>query len=465
MVANGWWDREQKKMVTCTADAGVKNVAYGGANVSGGDSALKMEVPSFAEELKFQSGGNTRVITFSLKARAAITMAGHKDVTATWFDGRTGAWETSSAYQMQPFIEEFAKSHPVKSDYGKTWALSLPQKSYFYDAKATGAVAPAGWDLSFPHALRGAGAAEPDETFYEQWSSSPFADTYLTKLAEAAVDSLGLGSSDGTDYLGVSYSSVDYVGHAFGPRSWEIQDVLVRLDQNLGDLLKHLDAKVGRGNYVLALTADHGVVPVPEDMLKTGADAGLLRLPELQARVEKALEAFHFVKPIAAIAGSEVYFTAGVYDKLKSDGPAMSAALDAMLAQPGVLGVYRAEGLQTRLSGNNTLHDAFADGYFPGRSGDLLIAPKPYWLMDSTPSGKTRTTGTGHGTPWNYDQHVPVFFFGYGIRAGEYFGAASPVDIAPTLASLCGITLAPRDGRVLAEALQVKVGRVVAAAR
>ena len=466
MVANGWWDREQQKSVTCTADTKAKNLAYGGANVTGGDSAWRMQVPSFAEELKFQSGGNTRVVTFSLKARASITMAGHKDLTATWFDGKTGSLETSSAYQTQPFIEDFAKAHPAKEDYGKTWALSLPENEYFYDAKATGAVAPAGWDLSFPHALRGkTGAAEPDDAFYEQWSASPFADTYLTKLAEAAVDSLRLGTDSGTDFLGVSYSSVDYVGHAFGPRSWEIQDVLVRLDKDLGELLQHLDTKVGRGNYVIALSADHGVVPVPEDMQKTGADAGLLRLPELQARVEKALEPFHFTKPIAAISGSDVYFAPGVYDKLKSDAAAMRAALDAMLAQPGVAEVYRAEELAEGPTGNNRLRNVFAYGYFAGRSGDLLIVPKPYWLMDSTPLGKGRTYGTGHGTPWNYDQHVPVFFMGYGIQAGEYFGAVTPADIAPTLASLCGITLAPRDGRVLSEALKTKVRRITVAPR
>src|SRR5947209_5770760 len=110
MVANAWWDRGQKKMVTCTADPNVKNMGYGGATVSGGDSAWRMQVPSFAEELKFQGGGQTRVVTFSLKARAAITMAGHKGVTATWMDGKTGAWETSSAYEPQPFIEAYAQA-------------------------------------------------------------------------------------------------------------------------------------------------------------------------------------------------------------------------------------------------------------------------------------------------------------------------------------------------------------------
>src|SRR5260370_12757520 len=148
---------------------------------------------------------------------------------------------------------------------------------------------PDGWTNSFPHALRGkAGSTAADDAFYEQWSTSPFAETYLTKLALTAVDSLGLGKSGATDYLGVSYSSVDYVGHAFGPRSREIQDILVRLDKDLGELFAHLDQKVGRGNYVVALIADHGVVPIPEEIQKTVADAGGLNLVELNDRLKKA---------------------------------------------------------------------------------------------------------------------------------------------------------------------------------
>jgi predicted AlkP superfamily pyrophosphatase or phosphodiesterase len=453
IVANSWWDRDAQKMVTCTADPNVKNSGYAGMPVKGGDSAWRMGVPSFAEELKFQTGAATRVVTFSLKARAAITMAGHKGDAATWFDN--GGWATSSAYGTMPFIEDYAKEHPVKADYGKTWALSLPESAYWYDEKATGAVPPDGWDLTFPHALRGKAAGnEPDADFYEQWASSPFAETYLTQLAEAAVDSLGLGKAGGVDFLGVSYSSVDYVGHAFGPRSREIQDILVRLDRDLAELFAHLDKKVGRGNYVVALSADHGVVPIPEDMEKTGADAGVLHMPEVQERMEKSLEPFNYAKPaIARIAGSDVYFAPGVYDKLKQDHAAMQAVEAAALAQPGVASVYTAEELQDRPATQSPTRRAMAYSYFAGRSGDLLIVPKPYWLMDGTPAGKTRSYGTGHGTPYNYDQHVPILLMGYGIQPGEYHGDATPADIAPTLASLCGVTLASRDGHVLAQAL------------
>jgi predicted AlkP superfamily pyrophosphatase or phosphodiesterase len=456
MVANAWWDRKEQKMVTCTSDPdpNVKNIGYAGATPKGSDTAWRMAVPSFAEELKFQTSSATRIVTFSLKARAAITMAGHKADAATWFDG--GAWVTSTPYGTLPFLEDAAKSHLAKSDFGKTWSLSLPESAYLYGEKALGAVQPAGWELTFPHPLRGkSSVSEPDSTYFEQWASSPYADTALTELAEKAVDDLKLGNSKGTDFLAIGYSTVDYVGHAFGPRSREIQDILARLDKDLGNLFAHLDAKVGRGNYVVALSADHGVVPIPEDMQTTGADAGLLHLPEVQERIEKALESFNYAKPaVARITGSDIYFAPGVYEKLQHDHTAMQAVLDAALAQPGVATVYRAEELRDRPATQSPTLRAFANSYFPGRSGDLFILPKPYWLMDGTPTGKQRSYGTGHGVPYNYDQHVPVLLMGFGIQPGQYFQPVTPADIAPTFAALCGITLASRDGHILAEALK-----------
>ncbi len=408
MVANAWWDRELGKSVTCTSDSKAKNSAYGGASLKdgdsesdekeGGNSGVRLAVPSFADELRFQAATRTRVVTFSLKGRAAITLAGHQADGVVWLDDSTGAWVTSNAFGTLPFLDEFVKNYPVRRDYGKTWNLHLDKKNYLYAEEAVGAVPPDGWGHSFPHPLRGKAAGpDPDGAFYKQWKTSPFADTYLTRLAELAVDQLGLGKSGGTDFLGIAYSPLDYAGHAFGPRSWEVQDILVGLDKDLGELFAHLDTEVGRGNYVVALSADHGVVPIPEDMQKTGADAGVLHLPELQEGIEKALEPFNYAKPS---------------------------------------------------------HRAFANSYFPGRSGDLFILPKPYWLMDSTPLGKPRSYGTGHGVPYNYDQHVPVLLMGFGIQPGQYFQPVTPADIAPTFAALCGITLASRDGHVLAEALK-----------
>ncbi|GAC1635651.1 MAG: alkaline phosphatase family protein [Candidatus Acidiferrum sp.] len=454
MIANAWWDRDAQKMTTCTADPNAKNIGYAGTQVRGGDSAWRMQIPAFSDELRSQSGAATRVVTFSLKARAAVTLGGHKADAATWFEG--DGWVTSNVYGTMPFIEAYAKAHPVKEDYGKTWTLALPRSSYLYEETATGAHAPPGWALTFPHPMRGQnGGNEPDEAFYSQWATSPFADTYLTKLAETAIDQLGLGKGGGIDYLGVSYSSTDYVGHSFGPQSWEVQDMYVRLDKDLGELLSHLDAKVGAGNYVVALSADHGVVPTPEYAKQIGYDAGELHIPDLQQKIEDTLKTFNYPTPAAArISSADIYFAGGVYDRLKMDAPAMKAVLEAIKRVPGVAEAYRAEELTDRPATLSPLRTSQANSYFPGRSGDMVIVPKPNWLGVSAPSGKSRDYGTGHGTPYYYDQHVPILLMGWGIRQGEFFGAVTPADIAPTLAALCGITLSTQDGRVLSEALK-----------
>jgi predicted AlkP superfamily pyrophosphatase or phosphodiesterase len=455
MVNNVWWDPAAKKSVACTDDPNAKNIGYAGGAVKGGDSAASMLLPAYAEELKFQSGGGTRTVTFSLKARAAITLAGHKADAATWYESSSGTWETSSVYGTMPFVEEYAQKHPVTEDYGKTWSLSLPQSGYLYSEKAVGAATIPGWTAGFPHALRGAeGASAPDAAFLAEWTTSPFADTALTRLAEDAVDSLGLGKSGGTDYLGVSYSSTDYVGHAFGPRSWEIQDILVKLDRDLGEFFAHLDAKVGRGNYVVALCADHGVSPIPEDMkAATGFDAGRLNVKDMQDRLEKAIGDFHLASPaVAKVFGIDIYFADGVYEKLKANPAAMKAALDAVMSTPGVAAVFRADELAERKTSLSQVANATDLSFYPPRNGDLLVIQKPYWLFSAAEYG----TGTSHGTPYYYDQRVPLIFMGFGIRAGEYWDAATPADIAPTFAALTGITLATRDGKVLSSALATK---------
>ena len=456
MIANSWWDRDLQKMVTCTSDPTIKNTAYAGGTTKGGDSAWRMLLPSFAEELKYQGGGATRIVTFSLKARAAITMAGHKADAATWFDTSTGAWVTSSQYNTMPFVEAFIRKHPVSADFGKIWTLSLPDSTYLYSEKAMGASDVDGWTAGFPHALKGkAESTAPDETFYEQWAISPFADTYLTELAEDAVDSLNLGREGATDYLGVSYSSVDYVGHTFGPRSREMQDVLARLDKDLGALFAHLDRKVGRGNYTVALSADHGVVPIPLEMATTGVDAGVLSLPTVKDSIETALLPFNFAKPaIVRMAGNDIYFADGVYDQLKQNPAAMEAALAAARKVAGVAAVFRADDLGRDDLTLSTIRTAFELSYFAGRSGDLFVLQKPYWLTTASAEGTGRHTGTGHGSPYNYDQQVPIFLMGFGIRPGEYFDEVTPADIAPTLGVLTGTTLATRDGHPLKEALR-----------
>jgi predicted AlkP superfamily pyrophosphatase or phosphodiesterase len=455
MISNEWWDRELHKEVACTEDPKAKNVGYAGATVGGGNSAANLLLPAFADELKFQSGPGVRVVTFSLKARASITMGGRTGDAVTWFDPSVGAWVTSSAYPVAKFVEEYTNAHPVSGDYGKAWAPLLPSSAYLYPQTATGAVPPPGFGPAFPHPLRGMpNSSGADRVFYDQWEGSPYADTYLSRLAETAVDKLELGKRAGTDFLAVGFSPVDHAGHAFGPRSWEIQDILARLDRDLAEFFSHLDRAVGKGNYVVAFSSDHGVGPTPEGLLNLGIDSGLLNVYQVQEQIDKALEPFHFPKPaVSKITRTGVYFTPGTYDKLKAEPEAWRAVLQAMLNLPGVAGVYRAEELENRPSTLSPMGIVQANSFFLSRSGDLTIVLKPYWILDYTKPGKPRDYGATHGGPYAYDQRVPVLLMGYGIQPGEYFQAVTPADIAPTLAALCGITLIAPDGHILAEAL------------
>ena len=455
MISNEWWDREQQKDVTCTSDSSVKSIRYGGDTTDGGDTVNKMLIPAFADELKYQSAKPTHVVTFSLKARAAITMAGHQGDAVTWLDSAKGLWMTSSAYPVAPFVEEYAKTHPISADFGKTWSPLLPESAYAYDRTAVGSITPYGAAVPFPHPLRGAdGNSKPDGVFYGQWSASPYSQTYLAEMAADAVDKLHLGRGPGTDYLGVSFSSLDYVAHAFGPRSWEVQDELARLDRDLATLFAHLDKSVGRANYVVAFSADHGGAPIPEDLKKTGIDSGWLSLEEVRNRAEKALESFEIPKPaIASVGGSDIYLKPGVLDKLQSLPQAYDALIKAIESVPGVAKVYLANEVEGRPSTLNPILRAESNSFYKPRSGDLIIVPKPYWPWDYGTAKSPRRYGTTHGTPYYYDQRVPVIFMGYGIQPGEYHADATPADIAPTLAEICGITLVSRDGHVLPDAL------------
>jgi predicted AlkP superfamily pyrophosphatase or phosphodiesterase len=467
MVANEWWDRDQQKLVTCTGDAAVRNIPYGAApsadaveaNQAPGDSAVKMLVPSFAEELKYQTSPAGRIVTMSLKARAAIALAGHQADSVTWFDS-TGAWITSSAYPQSPFVDEYAKFHPPSADYGKTWSPLLPDSAYLYEKIAAGAGPPSGFGEAFPHPLRGTKDSQrPDRTYYSQWATSPYADAQLAQMALAAVDQLKLGQGPAIDFLGISFSSVDYVGHSFGPRSWEIQDELAHLDRELAAFFEHLDKSVGRGNYLVAFSSDHGVAPIPEELQKKAVDAGRLNVEDVKSRIEQALEPFHFTAPsVSEIGGANVFFSPGTYSQLKSDPSALQAVFEAIRSSPGVAHVYQAEEVEDRPATQNPIRSAEAAGFYKARSGDLLIVPKPYWVFDYSKPGTPVRGGTSHGTPYYYDQRVPLILMGWGIRPGNYFERATPADIAPTLAALVGITLSPRDGRTLEEALEAPSG-------
>jgi predicted AlkP superfamily pyrophosphatase or phosphodiesterase len=290
-------------------------------------------------------------------------------------------------------------------------------------------------------------AGKPDPHFWDEWEQTPLADAYLARMASAAAREFKLGQGSGTDFLGISFSTLDVVGHAFGPKSHEVQDVLAQLDVTLGKLLDDLDRTVGRDRYVVAVTGDHGVAPIPEQMAADGIEAGRISGAEIRRRVDAALAPALGAGPhVDALIYTDLYFKPGVWTYLLEHPATMTAVVDAIEGTPGVLRVLKGDDIAAVRLGVDQLAQTALFSYVPDRSGDLMIVPKPYY--------QNSTLGTTHGTGYRYDARVPVVLAGAGIKPGEHATPASPADIAPTLAYLTGITLPRPDGHVLQEALQ-----------
>lgn len=446
LFQNAWWDRASGRFVGCTDDPAAPAIGHGG-QASGGHSARWLQVPTFAEQLRAQSPGGARVVAVSLKARSAIMLAGRTADAVLWLDER-GVWATSAAYAKGPidWVDAFVRTQPIARDGGKVWTRRLDPREYLFEDDGPGEQPPAGWQRTFPHEL--GEALSPQ--YPARWQESPFADQYLAELALAAVDRLGLGKGRGTDFLAIGFSTLDLVGHDFGPESHEVQDVLVRLDETIGRVLDALDRSVGAGRYLVALSADHGVSPIPERSLRQGLDAGRVNLSEVGGRIDQALgRILGQGRYVATVVYTDIYLGPGVYERLRATPQALEAALEAARQVPGVWKVFHRDALQAATSAVDPETRSAALSYVAGRSGDLVLIPRPYWI--------TAAAAATHGTSHLYDARVPIILMGPGIVPGQYFQPASPADLAPTLAALSGVTLASTDGRVLAEALAAPV--------
>jgi len=439
LVNNTWWQRKERALTGCSADPGTTDISYG-RPVRLGNSATHLMTPTLADELRAQKPGAS-VVSVSMKARSAIMLAGHAADAIVWFDDPSGSWTTSKAFASGPVpaVKEFVENNPYEKDLGKVWTLSGPHDSYVNRDAGVGERPPAGWNGLFPHPINGRGGV--DAQFFALWQATPLADAYLGRLAASLVDSFKLGQREGTDFLGVSFSVLDDVGHSFGPESREIEDVLRQLDVTLGSLIAHLDAKIGRANYVLALSADHGVAPMP-----IPPRGGRVATEDVRERIEDALRTAW--GPLAkgtyvdAVNFTDVYFADGVYDKLKANATLMASVVKSLEEIPGVLRVLRTDQLSE--SSRDPLVRSAALSYMASRNGDLMVVPKEYWFMSPR-----AVIGTTHGSPYEYDTHVPVIFLGGAVKAGRSKASVTPADIAPTLSDLAGVKLPMAEGHSL----------------
>lgn len=448
MIANSWFDRQQGRSVPCTADPAAQLISYGAPLPQGlGHSLANLQAPTLADELKAQRPAS-RVVSFSMKPRSALPLGGRRPDLVAWFAGTTWATSTAVARAPSPVLSAIIASRPVESTFQDVWTKQAAAALYQFPDDGIGEHPPAGWRTQFPHPLN-AVAPSPGTrtpTRYELWEHTPAADAYLGFLAERSLQALRLGHGPSVDLLAVSFSTLDKVGHAFGPRSHEIQEILSQLDVTIGRLLTALDRQVGKNRYVVAVTADHGVAELPEQLRARGQDAGRVSTPLLGEVLNRAIvKELGPGEHVTIVKYTDVYLAAGVYDRLQARPGALARVLATLPTVPGVLAGWGRQQLRSR-DVADPLQRAAALSYVEGRSGDIVYAPKPHWIVEQH--------GTTHGAPHPYDQRVPLLLYGAGIRPGVYPRAVTPADVAPTLARLAGIKLPRAEGTPLREALR-----------
>jgi predicted AlkP superfamily pyrophosphatase or phosphodiesterase len=447
IIQNEWADRNRRSAPWCVDDPLVSDIGYGVPPESG-HGPRQLLVPTLADQLRARRAAH--VVSLSLKADAAIMLAGHGGDAVTWANGSLSGWATSSAYAQMPVaqVASFVAANRIDAYFKRVWDRLLPIAKYTDPDAGVGEGPPPGWSAVFPHPLSGRGST-PDLDYRVQWLHSPYVDDYLGRFAAALVESMRLGRREGTDVLAISFSATDEVGHLFGPRSQEVQDTLARLDRTLGALFERLDALVGREQYVIALTADHGVTAIPEQARREGRDAGRLDPDEIVDRVEARLNAvWGRGRYVAGLSGSNMnmYFVPGMYDRLRASPAILESVVQTIQQVNGISRVFKAEDVRYATGVQDSLTRAVALSYYPERSGDLLLVMRPGWNMTTTPAM--------HGSATADDQNVPLFLMGPGVKPGQYQQASTPADVAPTLAALVGLTLPGVEGRVLREALK-----------
>jgi hypothetical protein len=434
IVANEWWDPAKKKRVTSVEDENTKLVGGTGENGPGA-SPHNLMSDTLGDELKLATGGKSRVFAISLKDRAAILPAGFSGDAAYWIDHKSGDWITSTYYRpdLPEWVRNFNGSHRAEKYLNREWKDS--------DGNILGSTAP----------RKGKNKAGEPVGFYEVVGSTPFANDYQLEFAKELVLYEKLGAGAATDLLVISLSANDILGHQVGPDSPQMRSMALELDKSLAEFFGFLGHQVGMANVWLALSADHGIAPLPQFAKTLRLPAANLDGKALREQINSLLSKKYSKKadyvldldyPLAWL--SEDAFAGTPAGKRESDAEADAG--EAM-KQAGLAGYFTKSQLARGETPATEVGRRYAHSYSPEGGWYVIGIPSPFHV------GITK--GTDHATPFSYDTHVPLAFYGLAFQPGTYRTHAEPVDLAVTLASLLGINApAEATGRVLTEALQ-----------
>lgn len=433
ITGNAWFDNELNRNVYCSEDNTVKTV--GAAGNAGEMSPRNMLTTTICDELKLATNFRSKVIGIAIKDRGGILPAGHSADAAYWYDGRSGNWITSTYYmnELPNWVTNFNSKKHSNAFFEKGWNTLYPINSYVqsskdeneYEAKPFGAD-----QKGFPYDLK----RFVDKNF-SAISQTPYGNTMTLMMAKEAIANEGMGKDSVTDFLAISFSTPDYVGHAFGPNSIEVEDTYLRLDKELGELFDYLDKMVGKNQYISFLTADHGVAHVPgfstEHKLPGGAVDDNKMIDELNKML---LAKYGKEKIVLSAYNYQITLNHGLFDTTDLDRDGVVKEIIRHVKKiKGVDRVFEIEELMEQPM-SALVKERIGNGWHPKRSGDIQVIFAPGWI-DGGP------TGTTHGL-WNpYDSHIPLVWYGWGIKPGKSNQEVYMTDIAPTLAALLRIQM------------------------
>jgi predicted AlkP superfamily pyrophosphatase or phosphodiesterase len=436
IVGNEWYGRDSREVVNCVTDNSYNSIGTGSSE--GKRSPKTLKTYTITDQLKL-TYPEAKVISVSIKDRSAILPGGHLSDGSYWFDYSSGKMITSTFYKkdLPAWVSNFnALNFPQKS-LQQTWNTLYPIENYLES----------GPDNS-PYEVLLSNKKEPifpynfaemnrDSKNFSLFTVSPFANTYLTDFAMQAIANEKLGEDKQADFLCVSYSTPDLAGHAFGPYSVEIEDIYLRLDQDISRLLKFLEDKFGKNGFTLFLTADHAVVPVPQYLMDKNLPGGYLFMDEKISQLKKNVKEKFDFDVVEAEENQNIYLNYQVIDSLRLSKKVIeNFVADEIKKWNGVKDVFIVEELKNK--SEKDWAGMVARGYRYDRSGDVIFILEPGFLPKNTDKPSAHQ-GTSHGSAFNYDTHVPLIWYGAGIKKQEVFRPIEIIDIAPTLVHMLNL--------------------------
>ncbi len=449
IVGNDWVNRITGEKEYCVQDTTVQTVGSNNPK-AGRMSPRNLMSTTIPDQLRIAKGFRNKTIGIALKDRGAILPAGHTASAAYWFDTKSGNWISSTYYmkELPEWLKRFNEKKVPATLLARKWETLLPITSYTestednksYETILAGKKAPV-----FPYDFQGVAD-------YTLFPISPGGNILTTDLSIQAIEQEKLGKGKETDFLAISYSTPDYVGHMFGPNSIETEDTYLRLDREIARLLHYLDQQLGKGSYTVFLTADHGVTESPGFGIENRLPTGNMELAKILEHVKKSLnEKFGAGEYISAAENYQLYLNKPLLKEKKLEIDDIFVSIrEQLITNPGISDVFLLEKIGYSAM-NPFLAERYKNSYYPKRSGDIQLVMQPGWIVGFPGSS------TSHGTPYNYDTQIPLLLFGNGIRKGELLRSSLSVDLASTLATLLKI-LSPSGniGNPIGEALLEK---------